>query len=551
MRPKGIILILLVLAVTVLLPGCGGNTRAGEVIATISTTAGAETPVVIPSGQPGSTAAQPATTSGHTPACTTNTSSIVPVVKLPTVAPLNQAFLDSLLRPITDASVIATVGHPLGVRPFSQDFGYARGLQIPGSGDLGLPALGGDESSNTTSGAVAELPRKFDLRSVSKVTPVGDQNPYGTCWSFATLGSMESCLLPGETWDFSEDNLVLTSGFDHGTDAYNWGGSLQMGTAYLVRWGGPVEADADAYGDALTPSDLSPLKHVQEVDWIPARGGPLDNDNIKRAVMQYGGAYVAFCWQGSASGSLNYDASTSSYYYIGALPANHAVLIAGWDDDYPASNFALPPFGNGAFLVKNSWGTGFGDAGYLWVSYYDSVFGRTDLMGIVDDSEPVDNYAGVYQYDPLGDVNSMGYQSETAWFANVFTAEEPASLAAVGFYTLAPGSSYEVYTGTELATLQKSASGTIPYMGYHTVEVPGGMGLDGGRPFIVAVKLTSPGTSEPVAIEYPIEDFTSKATAEPGQSFVSPDGKDWSDLTTVDDPNANVCLKAYVAAGPD
>ena len=42
------------------------------------------------------------------------------------------------------------------------------------------------------------------------------------------------------------------------------------------------------------------------------------------------------------------------------VPTNHAVTIIGWDDDYPADNFLeghRPPQ-DGAWLVKNSWGSG-------------------------------------------------------------------------------------------------------------------------------------------------------------------------------------------------
>src|SRR3990172_3569377 len=246
--------------------------------------------------------------------------------------------------------------------------------------------------------------------------------------------------------------MVVNSGFDTNGDPYNWGGNLQMSTAYLVRWGGPIAESGDAYGDSYTPAGLSPLKHVQEVNWIPARGAPLDNDNIKRAIMQYGGVYACLGWYDSADGSAYYDALTASYHYFGFSGANHAVLVVGWDYEYPAANFATRPFGDGAFLVKNSWGSGWGDDGYFHVSYYDTVFGRSDLTAVCNNAESTGNYGGMYQYDPLGDVNCVGYSSPTAWFANVFTAQATSWLSAVGFYTLAPGTDYEVYTGSSLET---------------------------------------------------------------------------------------------------
>jgi len=44
---------------------------------------------------------------------------------------------------------------------------------------------------------------------------------------------------------------------------------------------------------------------------------------------------------------------------------NHSVNIVGWDDNYAATNFSTPPPGNGAYIVKNSWGTGWGQQGFL------------------------------------------------------------------------------------------------------------------------------------------------------------------------------------------
>ena len=449
------------------------------------------------------------------------------------IAPLNPAYLESLVGSPVRTPSAAAVGQALGESPGPQDFSYTSALEVPGDRAFALPVT-------------------YDLRTLGRVTPVRDQNPYGTCWSFAACGSLESCLLPGESRDFSEDNMVLTSGFNYPGSPYDAGGQIFMSTAYLVRWGGPVYEGNDAYGDAYTPAGLTPRKHVQEVNWLPVRASALDNDDIKTAVMDHGAVDVSMGWYGSASGSSYYNATTRSYYYNGTSSTNHEVLVVGWDDTYAAANFATPPAGNGAFIVKNSWGTWWGNGGYFYVSYYDTKFGRdTNPLAVFNGAEPSDNYAGIYQHDPLGDCAQYGFNNSTGWFASVFTAQATSSLSAVGFYTLAPGTSYEVYTGSSLATKTLRTSGTEAYMGYHTVTLPSPVTLTEGQPFTVAVKVTSPGTSYPIAIEYPFDDYSSGATASTGQSYVSLNGSSWTDTAAQFD-GTNVCLKAYVnAAGPD
>lgn len=48
----------------------------------------------------------------------------------------------------------------------------------------------------------------------------------------------------------------------------------------------------------------------------------------------------------------------------------------------------------------------------------------------------------------------------------------------------------------------------------------------------------------PIALEYPFSGYSSKAKANPGESFISPDGNNWTD-TTMYIPNTNVCIKAF------
>ena len=347
-----------------------------------------------------------------------------------------------------------------------------------------------------------------------------------------------------------------------------------MATAYLARWAGPVSASEDAYGDSYTPAGLTAERHVQEVLFLPPRGRPKDAAAaiIKWAIKKYGAVYASLYADSGMTGSHDssaYNAATASYCYIGANDANHAVDIVGWDDKYSAANFATKPDGNGAFIVRNSWGPNWGDGGYFYVSYYDTRIavlgspqgGDSDLNAVFDDVEPAGNFSGIYQYDPLGWTSAVGYPAnstpDTAWFANSFTAESSDELAAVSFYTAELDSTYTVYASAgslPSATMTPCGSGSFSMPGYHTVMLASPVPLTAGQNFTVAVKLTTPGYDYPIPLETRIDGYTNDAASAPGESFISPDGIYWTDLTTLP-PNgqtyyssANVCLKAFTRA---
>ncbi|MCX6375827.1 MAG: lectin like domain-containing protein, partial [Armatimonadetes bacterium] len=218
-------------------------------------------------------------------------------------------------------------------------------------------------------------------------------------------------------------------------------------------------------------------------------------------------------------------------------------------DNYDRTRFLSQPPGNGAFLIKNSWGTSFGTAGYFYVSYYDSDIGIENAVFRVP--EPTNNYAHVYQYDPLGWVQSVGYGSETAWCANVFTASTGEELAAVSLYAAVPSSGYElrVYLDPTSGPLNASGpavaqTGSIANAGYQTVQLNSSVTVSQGQMYSVVMKLTTPGYTYPIPMESPSSGYSSTATANAGESYISSNGTSWTDLTS-SFANSNVCLKAF------
>ena len=129
------------------------------------------------------------------------------------------------------------------------------------------------------------LPVKYDLRTLGFLTPVKNQNPYGTCWAHATLGALESSLKKSESvvYDFSENNMANLHGWDWGFDD---GGNATISSAYLLRWGGPVLESADPYPNPGESTVKTPVRHVQRVRWIPGRSYYFDLDNIKKPLME-------------------------------------------------------------------------------------------------------------------------------------------------------------------------------------------------------------------------------------------------------------------------
>jgi len=197
-------------------------------------------------------------------------------------------------------------------------------------------------------------PATMDWRKSGAVTGVKDQGQCGSCWSFSATGSLEGChqITTKNLVGLSEQNLVDCSQAE-GNEGCN-GGLMTDAFDYVIKTKG-IDTEA-SYP-------------------YTARDGTckFNKNNIGATMKSYTNIQ-----SGSESGlqtagvagpvSVAIDASHSSfqfyssgvYYEPSCSPSalDHGVLMVGWDTDS----------GTDYWIVKNSWGTGWGQSGYIWMS---------------------------------------------------------------------------------------------------------------------------------------------------------------------------------------
>ncbi len=391
-------------------------------------------------------------------------------------------------------------------------------------------------------GSAAVVPARYDLREKQRVSAVRNQGVFGTCWAFAALGALESSLLPEQSELYSADHMTLANGFNL---SQNDGGEYTMGMAYLAAWKGPVYEADDPYGDNVTDESLAAVKHVQEIQVIDGK----DYEKIKEAVFKYGGVQTSIYngLRSSSSESPYYNNSTYAYCYIGTEKPNHDVVIIGWDDNYPKENFSADLEGDGAFICQNSWGNDFGEDGVFYISYYDTNIGTHNVVYTRIDE--TDNYDNIYQNDLCGWIGQLGYNKESVYGANVYTAGGDEELTAAGFYATGKDSQYELYIVRNFEDEESFerripvASGRLNQAGYYTVDFDHAIAVEPGERYAIVLHIITPDSVHPLAIEYAADDVTANVILSDGESYISSNGFRWTGVEEVE--NCNLCIKVF------
>jgi hypothetical protein len=215
----------------------------------------------------------------------------------------------------------------------------------------------------------------FSWKDRGAVTPAKNQSPYGTCWAFAGTAVMESAyyLRHREQLDLSEQDLINCTcrRCDGKNPDVPYKAKAHVGVRFedenpYVGDGAKPQCKVENCGPCLleekTPYRIETYSVVNPAyaDLWPPKPPPVAQ--IKQALVDHGPLLVKMhIPTGSKLGSLQgddvFDETVSLVYEPERNNGAHIVSIVGWDDK------------KGAWLVKNSWGTNWGNEGFGWVKY--------------------------------------------------------------------------------------------------------------------------------------------------------------------------------------
>ena len=257
----------------------------------------------------------------------------------------------------------------MGINQFtdltSQEFKdtYVSGLKSATVGSYGC---------KTFSSSASGVPSSIDWRTKGAVTTVKDQGQCGSCWTFSATGAIEGAwaIAKGQLVDLTEQQLVdCATGISYGSHGCS-GGQMEGAFKYVIEHG---QCSLDSYpytakdGTCKTCSSVAHISSCSDVK-------PNDQISLKAAVAQQPVAIAIEAdtryFQSYSSGVLTSSSCGTSL--------DHGVLIVGYGEDS----------GQKYWLVKNSWGTSWGENGYVKIARSEST-NDAGICGIaIDPSFP-------------------------------------------------------------------------------------------------------------------------------------------------------------------
>ena len=420
---------------------------------------------------------------------------------------------------------------------------------------------------------------------VEKYPATRSQNPYGTCWAFASVGTGEFDLVNQGAYtknniDLSElqlaynmyhagndkmgnldgdKNVLASDATDHYLDI---GGNVYFAQHVLANWRGLVSESVLPYSKASSTlstalgasysykNDAAKLVNTRAID--------IHNDtaSVKQAIYDHGAVYGSYYHD---SGYYSENGGTA-LYYNSSNPGttNHAITIVGWNDNFDRTNWASSnrPSKNGAWLIRNSWDTS-SDASeycYFWMSYEDTSLASAAYML---DYEPGSAYDNIYQHD--GSATHVSLDSYQV--ANVFTAKNPDGFksetldAVMVSMTQDTNAKLKIEIYTDLTSSSNPQSGTLQsastttatttHQGIYTFKLKKPVQLAPGQKYSIVITCTSGSKFIDWEGSHTYSGWVETTAAiDSGESFWKGSSSNgWYDLARMGSGYGNICVK--------
>lgn len=418
---------------------------------------------------------------------------------------------------------------------------------------------------------------------ISELPKARNQGTYGCCWAFATTGAAELNVLKNADKfttmdysknmpDFSEKHLVYFSKNTKTTDktaltygdgvkrtianTYTGGnpetavkGALDKGIGFTLESVNPYSANMGAVAEAERNTSVAVLHNYYKIaEQYHSLADPVNT--MKAAVVAYGGVAIGY-------GSNNNYKSGTSYgdgrlsFNSGGGPANHAVVVVGWDDNYPKEDFIVQPKSNGAWLVRNSWGDTWSKDGYFWMSYEEATLCSMEVLVMADST----NYAKTYSYTAAEDMTWCGWGGKTNKYANIYKSTANETLNAVGIYNYWKDAYANVKIYVKNTKPAYPTDGTLvsevtsdvfaASNGYNVIDLETPVALKKNQFYSVVVEVKS--TDESVNSIYTVAENRKGNAIKLGQSYIW-DGSKWRDMRNLGFGNCKINAYTKVAS---
>ncbi|KAF7822900.1 senescence-specific cysteine protease SAG39-like [Senna tora] len=217
---------------------------------------------------------------------------------------------------------------------------------------------------------VTDIPASIDWRQKGAVTPIKDQGQCGSCWAFSTVAATEGIhqITNGTLISLSEQELVDcdTKGKDQGCE----GGYMEDGFEFIIQNGGITSEAHYPYkavgGNCSVKNEFPSVAQIKGYEVVPAN----NEEALMKAVANQ-----------PVSVSIDAGGYAFQFYSSGVFTGECGTEL---DHGVTAVGYGKTENGTEYWIVKNSWGTSWGEQGYIRMQR--GIAAKEGLCGIAMDA---------------------------------------------------------------------------------------------------------------------------------------------------------------------